>query len=849
MPQLALRAISDHHTVTGDTVTSWYRLPAVGWDFRSQEDRERLIHGHGTGLAALTGHRLHYRVVWEPRSPAQWARAHDKTAPEPLPGWSDHLRATQVGMAVKPLHRKVVYVGISLETDSLTARVANNARALAGVLAPGRSTAATLRAVREAAAKVDAVMTSHSVGATAATPSEIGRLVRQSVGLGLPMPDPWTIETGDIDETDLAACTTGITHSPEPFGRAVGITGTGNDGEPVTLHVTVAAIGRMVDMDIPERQPPWLQRLDALGIPYQVSMRAEIVSPTTTAGEFRKSITKIHSQVKHYSQEHGEDPPAELASQRTRALAAERELTESLSGAGIRVRTWPHIATWGATPDVALKRQKAIRDALQNVIEIHAVPDQAAAIAAFVPGQPAAARVHTRRMSVTGLAASVPWATSVWGDESGTHMGHTSGTSSAPACLDMWAATEHARSGLVLYSAGLGGGKSTLMGWQIYNSAMAGVECDVLDPSGRLQSLGTLPELSDRLRVVDLLDGEDGILSPYGVVPDPDRRHFDDEAYQRRLTKARRDRQSLATSIIQQLLPPALASDALTEIAVLQAVARVEPVRSAALASVVDELAACAPDDDADLGRHARRIAGVLREIAETSTGKLLFPAAPPAWGTVSRPGTITVYSMRGLSLPDDRASASEHTQIETRLGLCVLSSAAWLVMHKMYWGAHDQRKLIAMDEVRVLRRTHTGRALMESASADSRKHNTVVLLADQQPAALVDLGLANLSDMAFMGSLTDPEQQTAACKLLKIPRGVGYEAVFANIRTGDKEPRQFIGRDWKGRVERITADMTYRADVIDALSTTSDASRLSERMRDDDAVSLPYEATEMASA
>jgi hypothetical protein len=204
-------------------------------------------------------------------------------------------------------------------------------------------------------------------------------------------------------------------------------------------------------------------------------------------------------------------------------------------------------------------------------------------------------------------------------------------------------------------------------------------------------------------------------------------------------------------------------------------------------------------------------------------------------------------------------------------MALCLLSNAAWLTTRRMYFGHPDQRKGVAIDEARVLRRVSTGRALMEAVSADSRKHNTVAFIIDQLPSKLVDLGLPNLASMAFMGRLTDPREQAAAIEFLPgIRPGEGYESIFGTLsaaakRASDGEPdavedgqavpgtgsgdaegqpaeaaprgrsnesREFIARDWRGQVEKIAVVLESHPHVQKALDSTSRSARV-RRSRD----------------
>lgn len=53
--RLALRNIDDHLCFTGDDVWAWYVLPTQLWAFRSDTQREQLLHGFGDALAWQLG--------------------------------------------------------------------------------------------------------------------------------------------------------------------------------------------------------------------------------------------------------------------------------------------------------------------------------------------------------------------------------------------------------------------------------------------------------------------------------------------------------------------------------------------------------------------------------------------------------------------------------------------------------------------------------------------------------------------------------------------------------------------------------------------------------------------------
>jgi type IV secretory pathway VirB4 component len=191
------------------------------------------------------------------------------------------------------------------------------------------------------------------------------------------------------------------------------------------------------------------------------------------------------------------------------------------------------------------------------------------------------------------------------------------------------------------------------------------------------------------------------------------------------------------------------------------------------------------------------------------------------------------VYSLRGLALPDDAASGSD--DLDERLSMCVLFLAAWLTQRGMYAGDVHARKGIFLDEAWALSTFGSGRRFIDRASRDSRKHNTRVLLASQNPSDLLKLDLANLISAAFIGRLTEEQAQRDALHLLPgVHEGVGYEAIFGTLsrptREGKRGAREFVFSDGAS-TERIRMDMSAHPELLEALSTTADPEKARNRL------------------
>lgn len=821
---LSIRRITGHCTVCADKVYAWYRLAPQGWSFRPDGVREQLILEGADVYAQLAKRSLHIRVTTRPYPISRWAAAHHANAPAPLPAWRQHLLTDQRHLARRSMADKEVYLGVEIPA----------ARRILHALG-GIATSLSDREVRALSKPIrgtDEVMALPGMAGRPATPRELEWLLHRSVSLGLPA--PLTLSAADHTDwetEDLAEFTDQVHWTAVPFGRTIAVHGETN-GREVVRHVCVMSVGRMTDLEIPPGVP-WMQRTDQLPFPVEWSARVRIEDAGKVGMAMRRNIQKIRAQREHYEVEHHEPAPGALDRQAAKALAVEDELTMGLSGLSTRTTGWYRIAVSGDSEEEALERAGAVRKLFAPQITITRPVDQHAIAREFIPGERLANPAYRRRMPVTTLAAAVPAATATVGDRVGIHLGETSGTSARVVAWEPWRSTEQAEeSGLAVICAGLGGGKSTAGGNIIYRTVLQGVPWTVLDPSGRLTLLCHLPELSDVSQAVDLLDAMPGALSPFRVIAEPRREHFgSDLEWRNAQDNAEATRRLLASSVLRSILPQQMQDHVLTEVALMRAVGMVEARHTSSAGDVLQALGRV--KGDSELARHAGYMRDFLAEAARTSHGRLLFPTGHQS--DYGRTDTLlTVYSLRGLSLPDEDSKGRE--DLDERLSMCVLFMAAWLAQRGMYLGDVHARKGIFIDEAWALSTFTTGRRFIERASRDSRKHNTRVIMASQNPSDLLKLDLANLVSAAFIGRLTGEEAQRDALRFIPGARpGAGYEAIFESLSRpsieGHRGAREFVFSDGAGGVERMRMDLSAHPRLLQALNTTADPSKARDRL------------------
>lgn len=847
-PSIAVRSIDGHLIRTGQEVYAWYRLGSQRWSFRSDSQRQDLVHAIAGQYAELQGRWMHLRVTTRPYPIRMWAEAHTYNAVNRLPdapgalSFDEYLVGEQQQLLGRSMSEKEVYLGVQVQTRTMVDRAVERAAPLLRRVFP-EAVAAELTALDAEVDHLDQIIGGSGLDGRPVTAEEMAWLMHRSCSLGLPAPRAMPGGSGpDVagavwEPEDLAGFTDAADFHQEPYSPTVVVRGRNGSNAGIQRHVAVLTVGLMHGLQIPESDDPWVQHSDRLPAQVEWSARIYVRRPEEVGGELQRQMNKVRSQVRHYTDEHGLEPPQALARQASRVLEIDDEMTSGFTALATRVRSWWRLAVSGPTERDALRLAQQLLDLYKPKVAIEHPEAQYALAREFIPGEPLANGAYLRRGSVVWAASAVPTATADVGDRRGVLLGETCTATRRPVAWDPWMAQEiRDSSGLTAMVAGLGAGKSFLGGGIVYKTLRAGAQWTVLDPSGPLSALCSMPELRPYARPINLLNAEPGILNPYRVVAEPLLEHYLDEddperAWRREKALAAATRRRLVLDVLTGLLPYEVARLPQTRIVLLRAVRTVGGRPDASPASVFDALRR----DASEHREHAVVVADFLDEMRERMS--LLIPEANADPYAQTRDDRLTVLTMAGLTLPKDGVGREHWTDAEA-LGVELLNLAAWLTQRSIYERPKSERKGVWIDEAFFLSEVPTGRVLMNRFARDSRKWNVRVLLSSQIPADFLRIqGFVTLLDSVFVGRLDDADAQADALRLLKVPVGVGYEQVVASLgrRPGgvqaaerDVAPRQFIFGDGNGGVERIRIDFSgpHLVHLRAALDTTPDSRR-----------------------
>ncbi|MEV4710456.1 ATP-binding protein [Micromonospora sp. NPDC049374] len=823
--ELAITEIAGHLTFTPNTVTAWYWLPEVRWAFRPDAEREALLAAISEQYAGLAGFRLHLRRTTRPFPADEWARTIDANTAAPLPdvpgtpGWAEHLVAAQRHLLSVNHAEGQTYLGVTFARrslgDSLTERLL---RTFGRGVADGER-----RKLGRTVEQFDEVLGAFGMRGRRVTAHELEWLLYRSVALCMAPPGTLSpITDGRWERGDLLALTEQVERYRTPYGSTVKLVHRMTGEE---RHVAVLAVGRMEPLEIPERHEPWLHFHERLPWPMELSTRVDILGSGDSFRNLEHRLRMIRSQQLDYA-EHGIDAPPELERLAKRALVIGDEMTTGLPVDSARAHGWHRIAVGGRTREECLERARRLIQLYSRELRISLQhpKNQDWLAREFIPGEPIANTGYVRRMPVNLLAAALPQAASTVGDRRGDLIGRTAGTCRRPVFLDLHFPMEvRERSGLAVFVAEPGGGKSTLLGALGYLAARRGVQVTLLDPSGPLARLCAMPELRPYSRVLNLTGSEHGTLAPYSLIPTPLRSEFGtgaagDREFEIAVSNARAERRMLVQDICMMLVPPQVAREASTATLFRHAVRQVPAEET----STLDDVVTCLGQLDDDAGRE---LANLLLDTAEMPLAMLFFGRPPE--GLLGPDAALTVITMAGLRLPDLKIER-EYWSAEEALALPMLHTAHRLAVRRCYGGSMASRKLVGLDEAHFMEGWRSGRSFLVRLARDSRKWNLAALVASQNPRDILGLDVQNLVSTVFVGRIAeDAEIASEALRLLRVPVDDGYEATLASLSTADATSanrlgfREFVMRDVDGRVQKVRVDVSYVDGLLDHLDTT----------------------------
>lgn len=885
--RLELVGVEGNVTRTRRQSTAWFVQSPGPWNMRPVGKQRRYIQNEGMVLANLAESGvsgMHRRLVRTPWPVRQWAQKHDAWA-EPIPdvpgalSWADYLRGQQHAMLWGNPTQKGRYWGIELPKRSAMAQgldtlgqwlvpvidvpLLGKIAELVGKWARN-SFLGEQKAIADHLATIERHLSGEGVNAKPATPAEMDYLLLRSATLGLPLDAEGVISGGGgWEESDVATLEdlTNLELTPgDGYTTVHGQVG----GRNYTGYAIVLTVGRMAPLPIPEKMLPWQVLGDPSGEPLEWSERIKLKTKSQTVRNLRRLTSKIEAQFDHYTIEHDQVPPQELAEQHALARHVISDIEEDHSGLSVRTEGWYRVLIVGSTPKEAKEKVSMLQEMYAPRIRLEQEHGQYQLLREFIPGEPLANIAHCRRMNVEALSSGMAAVGDRIGDRTGVVVGQTASIAPRPAVWDLFAAHEKKhKSGLTPIVAVPGSGKTFLAGVLVYQAVRAGAYGVVLDPSGPLKKLAQLPEFRG-IAEVQALTGRTsrpGSLNPYRVIIDPrlgdpeydpaSVEYQDDPnpqaaaqgQYEADMRAANAERISVAVSVLKMMLTPARLEHEWTETVLQSAANMVGGQRHHNLREVLDAIERIGKEDDnVDLRSCAKSLHQDLAMMSDLAEARVLFPERGTTGDVddvINDRIRLTVLTMPGLQLPPEGTDPSQWTP-QQRMAGPLMHMAAWLANRLVYELPRYERKVLFLDENKYLEQTGAGRTLNLRIARDSRKYKVRALVCSQLPDDYLGVdGTDDKSALTYEVIIGDlggnAHAIEGALKLLNLPIGEGYESLLANLGGGGEDTldedtntdhldqaRRFIVK-MADDIELIRSDWTHfvhLAHVFDALDS-----------------------------
>lgn len=880
---LAATAIRGHLLAEPTGVWAWFALSPVRHYFADPSERETHRAQLAARWVDLVGHRIHLRVTEHPYAYATWAkwylrRTEQNRLPDPPTGESfeDMTAAMQERIRDLGLTVPAAYLGVRVATrrpltgrdlERLLAAGRATGHLPAGATMPsgiplGRNGSAAGSAGGAGSAGTDLVPLDvpdpgaglddrladvarglDRVSAAVARPGLAGLrmsarglawLLNSSLTPGMAVaPESLDAASAGWDPDTVEEFTAPVHTTCEPYAPAVQVRAV-RGGAERTVWASVATLTRTPERALDDVRHPLFAWTRTLDYPVQWSAVWDVVDGADLAKEATRVREHLDDQIDHLV-EQGKKPQRRLLRLKDHAARVEDERTSPFPDTRVRLVGQTRALVLGDSAQEAVERRdafvKAAVAAQGALFSAHA--GQWQALREFVPGEPAAATGFVRSVP-GGLAATFgPSVATRVGDTTGPYRGYVTRTAATPFHFHPQDGPEHGRSGLQLIIATLGSGKSYVGAGTFELAVREGQHCGALDPAGRMRELLRLEHLNGHVRDMDLQHATNGLFIPWRQVPEPSRAEFTvdrgsfragpdgdaahrravesaDGAYERAVQAASEERRSLAVELFMSRLPAQVSEDNPYARLVVRA-----GVNAAGGEHATDPWAAV--DAMAREGRDGAVFARMITESAAGLGGRLMLP--PKGWRETATDmlSDSIIITARNLPIPTPGVPRRQWTEAE-QFAAGMTRAASWYLTRMMY-GSGQTPKFINLEEAGDIGGDESVRGLAARASLHTRKSNTALLVAVQNPLKIeqIDPEIGNLVGTTFLGTLTTLEAAQSALRLAGLP--AMYAPVLLRLDVGE-----FLVTDHAGNTQTVAFDGEYRPHVHRLLLTNPPA-------------------------
>ena len=805
-PKSSITAIENDLTFSKKDVCLWVKLRDTHYEFKSNEDRERIVTDFSLAMAnilnseenELEGHLIVTSKVFDE---TKWRNNFLKATESnnPTPYFPEYTAKMAEHMAGYEFREKNVYIGVNLGSRALF----NPKRRAMKIPFLDEIFNTLAGEVDEYISKEElefwegkAKLVRHSLlkGELHANPvssNELVYTVRKNFFPAMPMPS-----TEDLGITGSKSWGAGelqtltdadIENTPRWLKITQLIDGEEREGYRATLCMV-----KFPEITLFPEKEPWIHSASLLGFPVDIYSRFSVVPSAKVKKQVGNKIKEIKDQAANMTSAGGQinlEVEENLRLGQYLDYALSKDDTPWLYG---RHR----VVVEAATIDELKERCQAVIEHYKSlgILVVWSTGDQLALLQESMPSDRVRLASYYQRHELDIMGAGVPAGTGGTGDmviredngyEKGwlsCYLGYTTSRIVEPVFLSMHSALARNRPPGLVITGAPGSGKSYTAFTLTYGMVLSGVRTIYIDPKVDALPLAALPGCEDTT-VIDLQQSPDGLLDPF-VLGETDGERID-----------------LVTNTIDMLVGGRneISSTASAELA--RAIKVVLKNRTPSLNQLVEILLSSRIPDANALGER-------LSLIKQMPYARLCFAerkrdSAAPTEG-LNLNSRLTILTLLGLDMPNSTTPKEDYSH-RNYLAVAILflltSFSRKLMINPNAKNKHEP-KAIVIDEAWAITSTAQGSKMVLETARMGRSLNTAILLVSQNAGDFLGADVTNSvsTKMAFRSE--DSKEITNVLAFFELPDNRANREVISRLGTGE-----CLLKDAEGRIARVRVD------------------------------------------
>lgn len=421
-----------------------------------------------------------------------------------------------------------------------------------------------------------------------------------------------------------------------------------------------------------------------------------------------------------------------------------------------------------------------------NIQLIQPTGDQLHLFLEGMPNDYSRTNAYIQRQDLAMIPAGLPTGSGSAGDKKktdpngeelgfvGPYIGYTTSRVVSPVFYSLHASIATGNPSGCLITGSPGSGKSFLAFSLTYLMTMMGVWCIYIDPKGDAVPMAQLPGIKNRTRVLDLRNGQDGMLDPFSLGNDINKQ------------------KELAFEVIMLFMGGESKVTPDQRVQISKAITVVTELPNPSLNLVAEFLL-----ESTDI--HAQSVGHNLNLMRRLNFAKLCF--SPRKSDNISVENMLTIITLTGLDLPSNSEDISQYST-GNKLAVAIMFLLTDYTRQLMQNSNQTHPKAIVIDEAWAVIGTPQGLKLVESVSRMGRSLNTGIILVSQNAQDFHGEKITNSVSTKIAFRTKDKDEIDNIITLLGMENNEYSRASIRNLDVGAA-----IMQDAHDRLARIKID------------------------------------------